>query len=476
MKHYVQLPVVVCSSIFLSVSAMAQSPISGRVVGEKDEALPGTTVTIKGTNRGTTADASGDFKLSATSSETLVFSFIGYLSQEVPVGSKTTFNVTLLPDSRGLGEVVVVGYGTQQKKDLTGAIATVKEGEFAPGPNSDAAQLLKGTAAGVVVTQTSSAPGAALKVQIRGAGSINSSNDVLYVIDGLPGLDPSSLSPGDIESIDVLKDASSAAIYGTRAANGVVLITTKKGKAGKTSLTYSTYVGSQDVAKQIDVLNATDYMRMVNFRLSSRNTAPKYSDQDIANAGVGTNWQSEIFQRALVQNHQVSLSGGGGNTNYYVGLNYFNQDGIVIGSGDSKYNARVNVESRPFEKLKVSTGVNFTREYQQSLYSQLADGGLLVSALRADPTLPVFDPVTGRYTNVSATASDNPVALAVGVNNNAVTSRLYGTLSLDYEITKHLSATVRLGGETNNGRTDIYSSRVNAGRAGCGRHGHRGLE
>ena len=293
MHNYLRYLQTVCLWVFLSITTLAQIPISGKVVGEQNESIPGATVSIKGTTRGTTTDAEGSFRLSAGSDEMLVFSYVGYASQEVTVGSQTNFSIKLLPDSRSLNEVVVVGYGTQKKKDLTGAISTVKSEDFAPGANSDASQLLKGTASGVIVTQTSSAPGAGLKVLIRGAGSINSSNGVLYVVDGLPGVDPSSLSPGDIASIDVLKDASSAAIYGTRAANGVVLITTNKGKEGKTTLTYGAYIGSQDVPKLIDVLDATGYLQLVNFRLLARNTPALYSDQDIANAGVGTNQLAE---------------------------------------------------------------------------------------------------------------------------------------------------------------------------------------
>ena len=468
MKNYVRYLQTACLWVFLSITALAQISVSGKVTGEQNESIPGATVSIKGTTRGTTTDASGAFRLNAASNETLVVSYVGYTSQELPVGGQTSFNVSLLPDSRSLNEVVVVGYGTQRKKDLTGAIATVKAEDFAPGTNSDAAQLLKGTAPGVIVTQTSSAPGAGLKVLIRGAGSINSSNGVLYVVDGLPGVDPSSLSPGDIASIDVLKDASSAAIYGTRAANGVVLITTNKGKEGKSVFTYSAYVGSQDVPKLIDVLNATDYMRLVNDRLASRNTAAKYSDQDIANAGEGTNWQKEIIRKALVQNHQLSMSGGSNRMNYYIGLNYFNQDGVVIGSGNKKYNARINIEARPLEKLKISAGINFTRENTQNLFSQSVDGGMLVSSLIADPTVPPTLDANGQYFPVGSSATDNPVALGVGVDNQSVSSRLYGTLTSDYQLTKHLSATLRLGVESNNGRTDVYNNRLTQGGLGAG--------
>ena len=450
-------------------AALADQLITGTVTDEKGDQLPGVSVVLKGTTTGTTTDGTGKYSLNVPDpSATLVFSFVGYASEEVSVGAKTVVNVALKASEATLNEVVVVGYGTQKKKDLTGAISTVKAEDFAPGANSDASQLLKGTAAGVIVTQTSSAPGAGLKVLIRGAGSINSSNGVLYVVDGLPGVDPSSLSPGDIASIDVLKDASSAAIYGTRAANGVVLITTNKGKEGKSVLSYSTYFGSQKVNKLVDVLGASDYMRLVNFRLGARNLGPKFTDPEIAAAGEGTNWQREIFRQALVQNHQLSMSGGSKNTNYYIGLNYFNQNGVVIGSGDKKYNARINIETRPLEKLKVSAGINFTRENQQIIPSQLTDGGLLVSAIRSDPTYSPRPDSTGRYTQIASTATENPVAQALGVSNVTLSSRLYGTLTSDYSLTNHLTATLRLGVETNSGRTDAYTSRLTQGGLGAG--------
>lgn len=444
--------------------------VRGTVMGEEGTALPGVNVVLKGTQQGTTTDQSGAFSLAVPDAESvLVFSFVGYQSQEVVVGNRTQLNITLGVDDKLLNEVVVVGYGTQRKKDLTGAISTVKSEDFAPGANSDATQLLKGTASGVIVTQTSSAPGAGLKVLIRGAGSINSSNSVLYVVDGLPGVDPSSLSPADIASIDVLKDASSASIYGTRAANGVVLITTNRGKEGKSVLSYSTYYGSQTVNKLVDVLGASDYMQLVNLRLGVRNQPAKFTDQEIASAGSGTNWQREIFKTAPIQNHQVSMSGGSKNINYYIGLNYFNQDGIVIGSGDKKYNARVNIEARPIDKLKISAGLNFTRQNTQNISSQLTDGGLLVSAIRSDPTYsPLPDPSTGRYVQIASTATENPVAVATGVSNFDLSSRLYGTLSSDYEIVNHLTATLRLGVETNNGRADVYTSRATQGGFGAG--------
>ena len=243
-KNYLLLGIL----LLLAQAAFSQMKITGKISSAEGTPLPGATITEKNSKNAVVSDAEGNYSITVASKNAiLLLSYAGFETQKIDVNNKPVLNVALSPKLNALDQVVVIGYGSQRKRDLTGAIARVRAEDFAPGTNSNAAQLLTGAAAGVVVSQTSAAPGGGIKVQIRGAGSINSSNDVLFVVDGLPGVDPSSLSPGDIESIEVLKDASAAAIYGTRAANGVVLVTTKKGKAGITNLSYSTYVGNQEV-------------------------------------------------------------------------------------------------------------------------------------------------------------------------------------------------------------------------------------
>ncbi|MDF9799392.1 TonB-linked SusC/RagA family outer membrane protein [Catalinimonas alkaloidigena] len=444
--------------------------ISGKVTAISDNsALPGVNVLVKGTNNGTVTDVEGNYTLNVPNqNDTLIFSSIGYVSEEIPVNGRTSINVAMAEDIQSLNEVVVVGYGTQKKSDLTGAIATVTAEDFAPGTNSDAVQLLNGSAPGVKVSQVSSAPGGGIKIQIRGAGSINSSNEVLFVVDGLPGVDPSSLSPQDIESIDVLKDASAAAIYGTRAANGVVLITTKKGKAGQTTFSYDAYYGTQSVSKQLDVLGGADYMQLINLR----STNPVYTDEEIASIGEGTNWQDEIFTRAPIQNHQLSMSGGNDNGNYYIGLNYFDQEGIVKTSSNKKYNARINAQTSPLENLLISANMNFTRENtQEILFSNAANdfAGPINTAIQFDPSLPPSLNDQGRYYLNPTIALDNPVALIEGIDEQNLSTRFYGSLSADYEVVNNLTATVRLGAEIRNARNDFYRSRVaDLGRANGG--------
>jgi len=437
-----------------------QSSIKGTVTDEAGIPLSGANILIKGTSTGVVADFDGNFSIEAVVGDVLEVSYIGMKTSQMTVQNMENISVVLQTDAASLDEVVVVGYGTQKKRDLTGAVATVKSEEFTPGVNVNAVQLLNGAAAGVNVSQVSSAPGGGIKVQIRGAGSINSSNDVLFVVDGLPGVDPQSLSPDDIESIQVLKDASAASIYGTRAANGVVLVTTKKGKAGKTTLTYSSYVGTQTIANQIDVLGGADYMRLINLRSGD---TPVYSNSEIAAVGAGTNWQNEIFTSALVQNHQITMSGGNEKGNYYLGLNYFDQDGIVKTSGYQKYNARLNMQTRPLEKLLISANINFTREgFNEILFSNAANNfsGPINSAIQFDPSLPATLDDRGFYFLNPTIALDNPLGLINGISDESIRNQFYGSLTVDYDIVKNVKATIRLGAEANNRRDDFYRSRV----------------
>lgn len=443
---------------FVGMLHAQEKTVTGTIADEFGVPLPGASVLIKGTSTGAASDFDGKYSIQVNENNILVISFIGYSEQELSVEGKTVINVTMQGTSQ-LDEIIVVGYGTQKKSDLTGAIASIKAKDFSPGANYNVAQLLNGSAAGVSVSQVSSAPGAGLKVQIRGAGSINSSNDVLYVVDGVPGISTNSINPDDIESIEVLKDASSASIYGTRAANGVVLITTKKGKAGKLSLSYNVYTGFQSNAKKLDLLKASDYMRLINLRSGSAT----YSDQEIASAGVGTDWQDEIFRDATVQNHSFSASGGGDKGTYFIGLNYFDQDGIVNNSSYEKYNARINVQSKPLDNLKLSTNISVTHSDRQAiLFSNLTNeaAGPINAAIQYDPTiLPGFD-VDGQYFRNSTIALDNPLALNDGYSNVSLGTNINGVVQADYEFVKNVTATTRFGIDLRNFRTDVYRNRL----------------
>ena len=456
--------------LFVGFVYAQQFKVSGSVTDHKSgEPIIGASVVIQNTSNGVITDLEGNFVLDHVSKgEILSITYVGYKSQEIVLdGAKKQFKIVLTEDNEVLDEVVVVGYGTQKKQDITGSVVSVGEGKFTEGVNTNAFQMINGKAAGVNVSQTSSAPGASTKIQIRGAGSINSSNAALVVVDGLPGVDPSSINPNDIKSIEVLKDASAAAIYGTRAANGVVLITTKSGKKGDITVNFGTEIGFQSVAKKIDMLNGREYMETLNaLRLASGNAdGAIYSEEDIAAIGEGTNWQNEIFRNgAPVQTYQLAISGGSEKSDYYLGLNYFDQQGVVKNSNLKKYNVRANMNFSPKTFLRFKANLNFTRKDGNSIYENMKgineSAGPINSALQFDPTLPVGkNPETGRYYQNSYIALDNPLALLYGVSPEEHRNNAYGTFTTEIEPLTDLVATIRLGATI-----DSYSKQTYRGR------------
>lgn len=438
--------------------------VTGIVTDESGTGLPGVSILLKGTQRGTTTDPNGKYKIEVPDKNAiLVFSFVGYLPQEVTVGNQSQINVNLNVDTKALEEVVVVGYGTQKKSDLTGSVSSVNAKDFTQGVNNSALQLLNGRAAGVQISQSSSAPGGGTSIRIRGAGSINSSNEALIVIDGLPGATTTSISPEDIESIQILKDASAAAIYGSRAANGVVLITTKKGKSGKPTINYSTYVGVQSVAKKMDLLSAPQYMKVLNDISAESGAAPKFTQAQIDAVGAGTDWQDAIFQNALAQNHQLSFAGGSDNSRYYVGINYLDQNGVVIGSNLKKYNIRLNYEINPLNNLKIALNLNTNRAITKTILTTNSgneNAGPINAALQFDPTISTEKNENGMYNINPLIALENPLALVYGVNQKQLDNRTFGVLSADYTLLKGWTATLRFGGDIQNSRDDSYISRL----------------
>lgn len=442
-----------------------QKIIRGQVKDELGEPLNGVNVLIKGTSKGVSTNASGSFSMEANKGDVFIFSYIGFSTQEVLYTNQSSLSIKMVAADNTMNEVVVVGYGTQKKSDLTGAVVSLSEKDFTQGANSNALQLLNGRAAGVNISQTNSAPGASTKIQIRGAGSISSSNSTLVVVDGLPGVDPSDISPDDIQSIEILKDASSAAIYGTRAANGVVLITTKKGKTGLPVLKYNIYAGAQSVAKKIDVLDGRQYMETLNAIRIEEGKASIYTQEQINQVGEGTFWQNEIFNKtAIVQNHQLSISGGTEKSDYYAGLNYFKQDGLVKNSDFNKINFRTNLNFKPKEFITFKLNTNFTRSNQNSIltaFNAVNEGaGPINAALQFDPTLPVGLDTDGRYFENDFISLDNPLALLNGINDNRINNNFYGTFTTEIEPLEDLVATIRLGGTISSTLTSNYRDRT----------------
>jgi len=455
----------------LNITTLLQQSVKGTVTDTAGAPLPGANVVVRGTTRGVVTDFDGNFSIQAEVGDILEVSYIGFKTARIAVEDNSGVNISLETDAASLDEVVVVGYGAQVKKDLTGAIASIQEEDFTQGVNNSALQLLNGRAAGVFVSQSSSAPGAEISVRVRGAGSINSSNQVLTVVDGLPGAPTAALSPEDIESVQVLKDASAAAIYGTRAANGVILITTKKGKAGKVKVNYGTYVGTQDVADRIDMLNGREYMQVINGLLIDGGNEPRFTQAEIDAIGVGTDWQDEIFQTAFVQNHQFSVSGGSEKSNYYLGLNHLNQNGIVIGSGFQRYNIRYNQEVRATERLKFNLNVNANRNLTQEILTSNGaneSAGPINTALQFDPILAPIRGEDGRFLRSPNITLENPLALVNGVDDETVANRTFGTVSADYEVFRNFTLTTRLGFDVLNSRRDFFNSTETANGLSAG--------
>ncbi|WP_091538912.1 SusC/RagA family TonB-linked outer membrane protein [Thermoflexibacter ruber] len=476
----------------ISSFSYAQKRVSGKVTdSDGGAALPGVTVLVKGTSSGTATDADGNYSISvpAGSSDVLVFSFVGYKTQEVAIGNQSTINVSLVADVTALQEVVVTGYGTEQKKDIIGAVAVVSTKELLATPAGNITQQLQGRAAGVVIG-TSGAPGAGAKVRIRGFNSFGG-NDPLYIIDGVPTTAPNAFNPQDVESLQVLKDATAASIYGARASNGVVIITTKQGKAGRPKLSYDTYYGMQSVNRFPELLNPTQYGELlwtqfrnagqtpthpiygsgptpvipeflvagpdVGVNSNNPNTNPAlYNVTDFSRPihqitranREGTDWYKEIFKNAPIQSHQISASGGTDAATYSLGLNYFNQRGVVIHTGYERFTVRANTMFKPKDRIRI--GENMQISYEELVGTQAdnpdalltGEGGAIAQAYRMQSIVPVYD-INGNFAGTRGAGLGNassPVAdQARSKDNKNFAYRIFGNVFAELDILKDLT-------------------------------------
>jgi TonB-linked SusC/RagA family outer membrane protein len=479
--------------------------ITGKVVSEKGEGLPGVTVALKGTTRGVSTGIDGSFTLAVPETAgTLVFSFVGYQSVERPFTAGGTFNVTLKEDTKALEEVVVVGYGTQKRADVTGAIATLNAEKLEERPILRVDQALVGTLAGVQVQQNTGLPGRGFNVQVRGNGSITANNQPLYVIDGFPlegtsqngngnfatGSPLDNINPNDIQSIEVLKDAAAAAIYGSRAANGVVLVTTKRGKTGKPQITFNTYAGISQMAKKLDLLSSEEWVERAteiintNWVKSGPNRSADQTNEQrrvalgLAPGAVNTtymtddrwaipghpglayiDWQDEIFRTGKVQNYQVSASGATSNVNYYISGNYTNQEGIVIGVDYKRYSARANMEVQASDKLKF--GLNVSPSYSVSRDPGVEGKDNLTQKFIT--MVPVAEATAGVYTNYGdndryawAGSSISPVGELQNRQQRTTAFRSLSTVYGEYEFIKGLRGRVSLNLDNTDSRAKSY--------------------
>ena len=450
--------------------------VSGRVTDKDGGPLPGVTVLMKGTNKGTSTDTEGYYKLTVPDNvTTLVFSFIGYISEEVTIGNRSSIDVVMLPDVQKLTEVVVIGYGTQQARNVTSAISSVKSKDLREVPVPGLDQALQGRAAGVQVTKNTGSPGGGVSIRIRGTSSLLSGQEPLYIVDGIPinntptgSADPfaqsagdgrgqagnefinalSGISTDDIESIEILKDAASASIYGARAANGVVIITTKRGVAGKPQVSVNAYsgVGYLPGNNRYKLLEAEQFAALTNEGRIRNGLPPIYTE----NPPTSTNWQDEIFRTAPIHNLNLSVRGGGEKTLYSVSAGYFNQEGIMLNSSFERFTLKTNMDFNLGEKVKLGTNLLLSRSLSDRLRNNgNASGGdafnnnniygpsLLSSALRANPTLPVFTE-GGAFQQDTLNGVNNPVALAGAQELLTRTNRLIASVFLEWQIMEGL--------------------------------------
>nr|WP_288331157.1 TonB-dependent receptor [uncultured Prevotella sp.] len=461
--------------VFSVIGAHAQSVVTGSVKDGSGEPIIGATIMEKGTSNGGVTDLDGNFSIKVGDHATLVVSYVGYERQEVPVTGKSTVNIVLTESDRTIDEVVVVGYGAIAKRSVSTAISTVKGDRIAGMPTSNVAQSLVGMSSGITLQQVNGEPGAAPAIRIRGAGSINSGNDPLYVIDGYPTTDSelfNSISPTDIDDIQILKDAASSAIYGSKAGNGVIIVTTKSGRTGKSRVSFSTQIGVNQVQRYVDVLDSKDYLDMIIEARTNNGTIGNFpgllklrESGDYAN----TDWQDEIFRNALNYRANANVTGGNENVTYHFSVNYQNEDGILLNSYYRKVNVKGGFDARLNKYVKI--GVGFSPTYTKKRAQQPAGGGtedvtgVIAEALSYPPILPVWQP-NGDYTQIAQHYTHyglnnqlrNPVANLLENSNDSWSIRTLTNAYIEIKPLKSLTVRSSVDLSTNSTKLDYYQS------------------
>ncbi|MFP9113871.1 SusC/RagA family TonB-linked outer membrane protein [Flavobacterium sp. RHBU_3] len=461
----------------------AQQKVSGVVSDEKGMTIPGVNVTVKGAQGGVVTNLEGEYAIEVPENGTLVFSFIGFTTEEVAVKGRTSINVKMTETAKTLDEVVVIGYGSQKKDDVNSAVSSIRSKDLENIKQTSVDQMLQGKAAGVSVTNGSGQPGSAASVHIRGITSISGTNEPLYVIDGVPvsgdatgkstsgrpvaGSDFSStggagnntvspisfINPNDIESIDILKDASATAIYGSRGANGVIIITTKSGKKGTGKMAYEGYTSVGTIYKKLDVMNLRQYAQQQNqlsllYGIPEDQLRPEFAHPELL--GNGTDWQDAIYQTAKTQSHQLSFSGAKDGTNYYISGGFINQDGILLGSGFKRYTMRANVDSKVKDWLRVGTNMGTGITNEQLTINQ-SYTGIISNALLQAPDIPVRNPdgsFAGPLDNSLNATYFNPVGEAMVRDNKLVRKNFMGSVYGEATLLDGLKYRAELGANT----------------------------
>ncbi len=455
--------------IFLSMGAWAQKKITGKVTDfSSSETLPGVNVLVKDNNTiGAVTDIDGRFTITVPNEKsTLTFSFIGFASQEVFVGKQTVLNIQMRTLVQGLDEVVVIGYGTMKKSDLSGSSVSVSGDKLKGSIGANLDQALQGRAAGVTAVQTSGQPGASVSIRVRGQGTLRSNAaEPLYVVDGVPvqnisqsgasvGLGDklgngsvstfsglSAINPSDILSMEILKDASATAIYGSRGANGVVLITTKRGKSGDAKFSYEFNFGTQEQVKRVDVMNLREYAQYSkDYAAEINGRDPRVELQDPTLLGEGTNWQDAVFRSAPMQSHQISATGGSEKSRYFISGSYYKQDGTVIGSDFNRFTARVNLDADLKKGFKIGTNFMLSRS-QEHIGLNNSSEGIISVALRTNPDVPIYN-TDGSYSGDEREGSPgnvNPIGKALSEVNFLKRNNFTGNVYSDVTIIKGLT-------------------------------------
>ncbi|MBZ4040861.1 SusC/RagA family TonB-linked outer membrane protein [Flavobacterium hibisci] len=448
-----------CIAVLCSAQMLFAQNLDGKANGiimedTKNQPLFGVSITVKGTKTGVTTDVDGSFSIEAKNGDVLVVSYLGYVSQEVKAAKD--LKIRLKEDLKALNEVVVIGYGKSKRKDLTGAISSVSGEELMRTRPTTIDQALQGKVAGVVVQQTSGQPGGGANIQIRGLSSFGSSSP-LYVIDGViigqsydsgNGTNPlATINPSDIQSIDVLKDASATAIYGSQATNGVIVITTKRGREGAPKITYEFTTGFQEIIKQYPTMDLREYAKFINDRAAvwGFDERPEFANPQYL--GEGTNWQNELFRSAPVKSHSLSLSGGNDKTQYLLSGSYFNQEGIALGSEFTRMSVRLNLDNKTTDWLKIGTSLQLTH-IDENVNS--TGSSVIYEALSQTPDIPVRNPdgsFAGEQSSEGWIAKRvNPFALALINKNNPKRNQLFANFYADIAFTKNLSFRNELSG------------------------------
>jgi len=465
-------------SIFLAgTTAYAQtSRVSGTVIYERTSApAAGATVTVKKTNVSTSADEAGKFIIEASAGDVLVISMVGYLKKEVVVGKSNIIQVKLTESNTQLDDVVVIGYGKAKRKDVTGSISSVTGEELRKTQPATFDQALQGKVAGVMVQQISGQPGGGVSIQIHGTSSITGGNSPLYVIDGViipPTNDPgnggnplNAINPSEIESVDVLKDASATAIYGSQATNGVIVITTKRGSVAPPQISYDGYYGYQQLPKRLPTVNLQQLASFLNDRsvVWGFDARPEFANPKYL--GTGTNWQNELFRTAPMQNHSLTINGGDARTQYLLSLGYFDQEGIALGSEFKRYSVRLNLDNKTTDWLKIGTSLQLANVVENVNSSS---AGVIGSALWLTPDVPVknVDGTWGGVTNSSGWVQPvvNPVAMALINKNMNYRYQLFGNAYAEIKFTNELSLRNEVSGNFDFSSNEAFRPQTTFGK------------